>query len=181
MQTLKNALKVDIIQLSIYEYALPIIEKYKDKEITKRLSTELQKGLEGSFYVIFNPDKYGNKSISIYNHDLKYDNAVSFDFAIPLHYGQCSRIKTWKDSIDDLINQSKARKEYIISDIKVLENEILIYNDVVIAYSKIVDNLKDSLKDFNLKYGQRKDFSDNLAISYELKKELESLSDFKLL
>lgn len=179
MESLTNAYKVDILQLSIYEFVIPIIEKYEGKEITKRLATEIKKVLGDDFYVVYDPDKYGWRRISIYDQSiLKYDNSINLDFTPPLQYGELSKIKTWTESVLDTLNQAKARRDYIKEDIKTLKHEMEWFTDIESQYKEICKNTEKGIKDLLHDWGTKKEYyGDEKTLSYELKKHLESINN----
>lgn len=172
MIEIKRRIEIDGIHIEIYKKVIPILEKNGIKEITKRLATAIEKEMPG-YYVLYNPEKYGNREISIYNDILKYDNKLSIDYCY--NFGDMWRLKTEEESILETIKNCKARLENTIESKKQLEKELEQFKDIKKDYIKLIKDIKNNINAFNKKYGTKGGCLDNVCLSYTTRKELENI------
>lgn len=161
----------------LYGIIIPILEQEKDRSVSKRLATKLEKAINNSnIYVNYNPDKYGSKEIHIYGGVIKYDNGITLRYG---QYGDFWKAKTEQDTIDEEIRTSCARLENAKSTILNLTRELEQLPEMVKAYKKIAQDYKKACNDFVTKYGIDTDFR-GITVSYTTQRELENITGEKI-
>ena len=177
MDNIKKEITKTYLHLEIYNKVIPIIKNNQDKPVTKRFATIIEKEL-APYYVSYNPDQYGSRVITLSGNGLKYDDAVSFSFAKPLQYGNCSTIKTEAESIVDALQQAEARRDYIKKDITALKLELSQWDAIKADYLLMIEKQAEMLKAFRAKYATLENTHSEPQLSYTTRHELEETAQF---
>lgn len=178
MKQIQKSIELNEWYVKTYAIIIPILETEKDKSVSKRLATKIEKAIdEEGTYILYNPNKYGSKEIHVYNQKVTgYDNGISLRYG---EWGTCYKAKTEQDTIDRELETSIARAKNASITIGILEKEQKQFKDMQKAYKKIDTDYKKACHAFTKKYGIKSDFG-GLTVTYTTKRALEESTGVKI-
>jgi len=180
MKQIQKRLEQTHEQIRLYELIIPVLEAEKEKSITKRLATKLQKAIEPEdkiTHVLYYPDKYGSKEVHIYNHSiLGYDEGITLRYG---DWGDCYVAKSEQDTIDKELDSCIKRLENLKNYVPVLEYELKNFKAMAKDYVSIANDYKKACKAFVKKWGKNEGYCGH-NISYVTKRELETFTSEKV-
>jgi hypothetical protein len=151
---IENEIEMYNEKLRLLTLILPVLKSEKDKTVTKRLATKLQKALDETdteVHVIYYPDSYGSKEIKIYGAVLKYDYSIDIRFS---PYGDIFVCKSEKESIQKEIDSIEKQLEYIPDYLLQLEKEKDNFSMLCNEWATIHETFEKAIRDFHEKNGR---------------------------
>ncbi len=154
--------------VEIYTAALPVVESFRDKPVSKRIATAIQAALP-QYRVFYSPDYHGWRRVSISGAPFNYDNQITLDFTKPAEY---LVVKTEKESVERVIESLKAWKENAIASIEILKKEHARLKEMIDAHLTIENEYQKARAAFNQAYGTESRFGTH-EISYTAREAIK--------
>ncbi len=154
--------------------ALPIIETYLEKGVTKHIATAIQKVLP-NYRVSYDPNVHGWKRITVTGGAFDWDNRFTIDFTRPEEY---LKIKTTRESVEAVIELLKAWQENGKEEIIRLKKDRDNFRAMVKDWQELNDAHAKNVRAFTVKYGSAGHFSDH-ELTYTVREALRLATDIK--
>ena len=164
--------------IRLLNVVIPVLEAERTKSPTKHLATKIEKALNDStMHVVWNPDKYGSKEISIYGGILKYEDALTISFS--KNWGTGWRLATEQAVVDDVIELTKKWRENGEFGLKQLRAELTKFSEMAKEYKQIHLAYKEACQIFKKRHGTLESFGEK-NISYTARRALEEVTGVKI-